>query len=190
MSQPTPRPALPVIDTERLHLRPLREDDADALHSVFSDAEVMTYWSSGPHQSREQTRAYVRGNVTGDVYSTWAMGARGGDDTALGWVVLHHHRKGLAEIGYVLRRDHWGRGLTREAVAAVLEHAFTAVGYRRIKADVDPDNAGSNRLLEALGFTREGVLRGEWETHIGVRDSVIWGLLRDEWAERARASSR
>jgi RimJ/RimL family protein N-acetyltransferase len=48
-------------------------------------------------------------------------------------------------------------------------------------ADTDPENAASIALLERLGFRREGLLRGEWETHIGVRDSVILGLLRDEW---------
>ena len=48
-------------------------------------------------------------------------------------------------------------------------------------ADTDPDNIGSNRLLERLGFKLEGHLRAEWETHIGVRDSLIWGLLAAEW---------
>ena len=56
-----------------------------------------------------------------------------------------------------------------------------AEGKRRVFADTDPENAASNRLLETLGFRREGLLRAEWETHIGVRDSVIWGLLREEW---------
>ncbi len=52
---------------------------------------------------------------------------------------------------------------------------------RRVMADTDPDNIGSIKLLEKLGFQREGYLREEWETHIGVRDSLIFGLLRNEW---------
>ena len=48
-------------------------------------------------------------------------------------------------------------------------------------ADTDPDNVGSIKLLEKLGFQKEGHLRSEWETHIGVRDSLIFGLLREEW---------
>ncbi len=63
----------------------------------------------------------------------------------------------------------------------MIDYGFGALGLRRIYADTDPDNAGSNRLLEHLGFTGEGRLRAEWETHIGVRDSLIWGLLADEW---------
>ena len=51
-------------------------------------------------------------------------------------------------------------------------------------ADTDPENDASNALLKDLGFTLEGRLRGEWETHIGVRDSFIWGLLAEEWKKR------
>ncbi|MBL4617039.1 MAG: GNAT family N-acetyltransferase [Robiginitomaculum sp.] len=48
---------------------------------------------------------------------------------------------------------------------------------RRIFADVDPDNTGSKRVVEKLGFQFEGVARANWETHIGVRDSLIYGLI-------------
>ena len=58
---------------------------------------------------------------------------------------------------------------------------FRADNRRRLYADTDPDNAASNRLLESLGFTLEGRLREQWTTHIGRRDSLIWGLLHREW---------
>ena len=89
----------------------------------------------------------------------------------------------MCEIGYLFAREAWGRGIAREAVSAVIAHLF-ARGERRVFADTDPDNAASIRMLERLGFVREGRLRGEWETHIGVRDSLIFGLLRDAWAPR------
>jgi len=54
-------------------------------------------------------------------------------------------------------------------------------GQRRVFADVDPDNRGSIKLLETLGFKLEGRLRAEWEMHIGIRDSLIYGLLVNEW---------
>jgi len=86
----------------------------------------------------------------------------------------------LTEIGYLLVRREWGKGYAGEAVSALLDQLFDG-GARRVFADTDPDNDASIRLLQRLGFRREGVLRGEWETHIGVRDSVILGLLKDEW---------
>jgi ribosomal-protein-alanine N-acetyltransferase len=115
----------------------------------------------------------------GQGYLCWAITA--GDDAALGWVILIDGKPDVKEIGYILRRDQWGTGIAREAVTRVIDHGFGEMGLRRIFADTDPENPGSIGLLERLGFQREGRLRGEWETHIGVRDSLIYGLLRDDW---------
>lgn len=174
----------PTLTTARLVLRQLREDDAPALFPVLSDPEVMTWWSSGPHTSLAETADYVKGNAAeGQGYHCWAITA--GDDVALGWVILIDGKPQVKEIGYILHRDHWGTGIAREAVARVIAHGFDDLGLRRIFADTDPENPGSIGLLERLGFQREGRLRGEWETHIGVRDSLIFGLLQGEWMEKA-----
>jgi RimJ/RimL family protein N-acetyltransferase len=173
----------PTLTTARLVLRQLREDDAAALFPMLSDAEVMTWWSSGPHRSLAETADYVKGNAAeGQGFLCWAITA--GDDTALGWVILIDGKPDVKEIGYILHRGSWGAGIAREAVARVIDHGFSDLGLRRIFADTDPENPGSIGLLERLGFQREGRLRGEWETHIGVRDSLIYGLLRDEWMEK------
>jgi len=172
--------AAPTLTTARLLLRQLRADDADALFRVLSDTELMTWWSSGAHQTPAETEAYVtRNSAEGQGWLCWAITAD--DDEALGWVILMDGKPGVGEIGYILRRDRWGAGIAREAVARVIEYGFAEGELRRIFADTDPDNAGSIALLERLGFRREGHLRGEWETHIGVRDSLIFGLLKDEW---------
>ena len=170
----------PTLTTARLVLRQLREDDAAALFHALSDPEVMAWWSSGPHASPAETADYVKGNATeGQGFLCWAITA--GDDVALGWVILIDGKPDVKEIGYILRRDRWGSGIAREAMARVIDHGFADMKLRRIFADTDPENPGSIGLLERLGFQREGRLRGEWETHIGVRDSLIYGLLRDEW---------
>jgi [ribosomal protein S5]-alanine N-acetyltransferase len=90
----------------------------------------------------------------------------------------------VSEIGYMLARAHWGDGIAREAVSAVIDQLF-AEGQRRVFADTDPDSAASRGLLERLGFRLEGVLRAEWETHIGVRDTALYGLLASDWSARA-----
>jgi RimJ/RimL family protein N-acetyltransferase len=171
----------PVLATDRLRLRPLRVEDADALHTTLADAELMTWWSSAPHSSVEETRAYFASRIDRDpAWRCWAI-TLADDDAAIGWVAAGEKRQGgVTEIGYLLARAHWGRGIAREAVSAVIDRLF-AEGQRRVFADTDPDNAPSLALLERLGFRREGLLRGEWETHIGVRDSVILGLMKDEW---------
>lgn len=174
--------AAPTLTTARLALRQLRLTDAPALFPALSDVDLMRWWSSGPHGSLAETQDYLVFNAAEDQgHVCWAITC--GDDAALGWVILIERRAAVAEIGYILRRDAWGRGIAREAVARVVACAFADMGLRRICADVDPDNHASIALLEGLGFRREGYLRAEWETHIGVRDSVIFGLLRHEWEE-------
>jgi len=142
----------------------------------------MRWWSSAPHKTLQETRAYIAVNASSAEWPTWAITL--GDDIAVGWVVFSERRAGVREIGYILRADHGHRGIAREAVTAVLDHGFNTLGVRRVYADTDPENIRSIRLVEALGFTLEGRLRSEWETHIGVRDSLIWGLLAEEWRKR------
>ena len=172
-----------ILETERLRLRPRAIDDADVLHVNFTDPELMQYWSDAPHRSVEQTRAmFARARPE---WRCWTITLKG-DDTAIGFVAAGEKRQGnVTELGYMLAKSHWGGGIAAEAVARVINQLF-AEGQRRVFADTDPDNAPSRALLERLGFKLEGYLRAEWETHIGVRDTTLYGLLRDEWDPRAR----
>ncbi|HVI99754.1 MAG TPA: GNAT family protein [Sphingomonas sp.] len=168
------------LATERLRLRRLTVDDAEAMFPTLSDAALMTWWSRAPFANVEEVRDYFAPRTDMEGWRCWAI-TLAGEDTAIGWVAAGEKRQGgVTEIGYILARDHWGSGIAREAVSAVITQLF-AEGQRRVFADTDPENAASNALLERLGFRREGLLRGEWKTHIGIRDSVIWGLLAEEW---------
>lgn len=173
----------PSIDTARLRLRPIEVSDAEALHAALSDPVTMHWWSSGPRASLVETEDYVRGNVENSAWRCWAITERS-DDRALGWVNLSERRAAVFEIGYILVPQARGRGIAAEAVSGVIDRTFED-GARRIFADADPENAGSIGLLERLGFRLEGHLREEWETHIGVRDTLLYGLLRREWRERS-----
>ena len=174
--------ALPVLASERLVLRQVRIDDAEALFDVLSDEGLMTWWSSGAHSTVEETRAYLEPAVLGE-WRSWAI-TRASEDVALGWVNAHERRASVSEIGYILARSAWGQGIAREAVTLVLDRLLVTEGQRRVFADADPENAASIGLLTSMGFVQEGHLRAEWETHIGVRDSLIFGLLSDEWLAR------
>ncbi len=174
MAQTTP------FDSERLHMRATAIEDAEALLDIYSDIDLMTYWSSAPKTSVDEVRDYMRPFLALPDARSWSICLRD-EDRAIGTLAAMEKRSGVAEIGYTLVRHHWGTGLASEAVTALIDRLFTDEGYRRVMADTDPDNAASNQLLERLGFQREGHLREEWETHIGVRDSIIWGLLASEW---------
>lgn len=168
----------PVLATARLTLRPRLPGDAAALFPTMADPAAMRWWSHAPVASIAELDDRFAGEAAG--WRRWIV-TRSGEDRAIGLVDAGEKRQGgVTEIGYLIATDAGGQGYAREAVTAVIDRLF-AEGQRRVCADTDPDNVASNRLLEALGFRREGLLRGEWATHIGVRDSVIWGLLRGDW---------
>lgn len=172
-----------MLETARLRLRGIGPDDAEAMFPVLSDVTLMTWWSSAAHRDISETRAYLTYTPDPDAMRSWAI-TLGEAEPAIGWVTVIRRRPGVNEIGYILARDHWGSGIAHEAVARVLDLIFQEEGQRRVFADIDPDNTPSRALVERLGFTQEGTLRAEWETHIGVRDTVIYGLLRNEWRAR------
>ena len=91
------------------------------------------------------------------------------------------------ELGYLLRRDCWGRGYALEACRALVEEAFSR-GAHRIYAECDPQNAASWLLLERLGFRREAHFRKNvyfWKDTAGCpcwKDTYVYGLLREDAA--------
>ena len=181
---------LPVLRTERLALRPLTRADVPQLHAVFSDAEVMRYWSNSPHPDQARTEAMV--DSINDGFERreilqWGI-EREADGRLLGTVTLiAGGEQPRAELGYVLGREHWGQGFAGEAQRRVIEFAFEELGLHRLEADTHPENAASLRSLERLGFRREGVLRERWTIAGEVSDSVIFGLLAREWREAGRS---
>ena len=177
--------APPVLAGDRVRLRAPCAGDADALLALFSDPAVMRYWSHPPLATRAEVEAKL---------ARWADGfaARSGlswtltdarADVAIGSCSLFRidpeHRR--AEIGYALRRDRWGRGLAREACAALLDWAFGPLGLHRVEADVDPRNAASRGLLLRLGFASEGLLRERYFVGGEVTDTEMLGLLARDW---------
>jgi ribosomal-protein-alanine N-acetyltransferase len=181
---------LPVLRTERLALRPLTRADVPQLHAVFSDPEVMRYWSNPPHPDQARTEAMV--DSINDGFERreilqWGI-EREADGRLLGTVTLiAGGEQPRAELGYILGREHWGQGFAGEAQRRVIEFAFEELGLHRLEADTHPENAASLRSLERLGFRREGVLRERWTIAGEVSDSVIFGLLAREWREAGRS---
>jgi [ribosomal protein S5]-alanine N-acetyltransferase len=171
-------------DTQRLRLRPLRMEDAGDLFEIWSDSEAMRYFSFQPMQSIEQAEERIAGKLQ---FSTarrdliCAVELKSTSevigDCALFNAVAHSQR---AEIGFCLKRKHWGKGYMVEAVTALIGHGFEQIGLRRLEADVDPRNQSSISLLERLGFKREGFLRERWMINGQAMDTVLYGLLRGE----------
>ena len=105
------------------------------------------------------------------------------DGKVIGTLLLFRFEEGSArvELGYVLGRVYWGQGLMTEAVEAICAHVFSALGMRRIEAEVNPVNTASDALLRKVGFTLEGTLRKRWVAKGEAYDTNVYGYLAEEW---------
>lgn len=178
--------SLPTLEAARVRLRGLRESDTDAFFGLRSDPETMRYWSHLPYTERAQAQRYLAENAApDDTALLWGI-ATPDTDTLIGTFTLFgiDRRSDRAEIGYLLGRPHWGQGLATEAATLAIDHAFGAMGLRRLEADIDPRNTASQRLLERLGFVREGILRERWRVGDEISDTAFYGMLAREWRER------
>jgi RimJ/RimL family protein N-acetyltransferase len=139
------------VTTKRLTLRRFRAEDASAFHEILSDAQAMRYWSTLPHASLAETERWIASTIA-------AVGSGKADE----FVVIHDGKivgkAGLwagNELGMIFAPGVWGRGFASEAAAAVIARAF-ARGLKSIRADVDPRNVQSLRLLRKLGSVETG----------------------------------
>ena len=178
----------PMLRTGRLVLRELTRADAGALFPTFADPDSMRWWSRGPFSSEEELRAWLVPEEDWAEGRSWAILAQR-EDEVVGRLAAIDRGDDVTELGYVVSLNHRQKGVAREALIALIDHLIGSESQRRLYADVDPDNVGSNRLLERLGFRLEGRLRENWTTHIGRRDSLIWGLLAPEWLGGSRTQA-
>jgi [ribosomal protein S5]-alanine N-acetyltransferase len=175
---------LPTLEAGPVRLRQLGEPDLADLHAVFSDAAAMRYWSRPAFADLDETRGYLAaidsGREHGDLFQ-WGI-EHVDERRIIGTTTLFNLdlKQGRAEIGYILGSPWWGKGYAQSALRRLFEHTRDVMGMRRIEADVDPRNAASLRLVERLGFQREGYARERWLVAGELQDAVLLGLLLRE----------
>lgn len=176
---------LPTLAGARVVLRWATRRDLDGLYAIFSDPEVMRYWSTTPLESPAAARrllAEIHAEFRNGTLYEWVL-TRHEDDVAIGTCTLFHldRQNRRAEIGFALAQSCWGRGYMSEALILLTTFCFRDLGLRRLEADVDPRNTASIRCIERLGFVEEGLLRERWSVGGAVQDTLLFGLLAREW---------
>lgn len=147
------------LETPRLRLRPFRDADLDAYAPIVADAEVMRYLGDGKPLDRFgawRQMALLLGHQAMRGYTLWAV-----DEKASGRIV---GRVGLwypegwpaLEVGWLVAREHWGKGFAVEAARACRRAAFETLGAARLISVIYPDNARSIRVAEKLGAVPDG----------------------------------
>ncbi|WP_454759172.1 GNAT family N-acetyltransferase [Caulobacter segnis] len=166
------------LRTERLFLRPAREDDLPAIHAILSDPRATRYWSTPPHATLEQSRDWLAGMI--------AIDPAEGEDFVVehdGAVIGKAGFYRFPEVGFIFHPDHWGRGFAGEALSVVLDRGLAS--RPEAIADVDPRNDASLKLLTRLGFAETGRKEKTWLVGDEWCDSVYLRLDAEAWKASA-----
>ena len=182
----------PTLPTARLRLRPFTSADADALYALHSSAHVLRYWDAPPWSERARAERFITACRQMEEEGSGARLAmdRVSDNAFLGWCSLTRWNPDYrsASLGYCLDDAAWGHGYATEAARALLQWAFNTLDVNRVQAETDTRNVASARVLEKLGFEREGTLREDCVVNGDVSDSWVYGLLRRQWTQQGQGT--
>jgi ribosomal-protein-alanine N-acetyltransferase len=180
----------PTIELDGARLRPLRVADADALYTYLRDP-VVTQLTAYPVVTMPLVESIIERSqnrwAAGEL-SKWGIALQN-DDQLIGTCGFNEWSRDhcWAELAYELAPAHWGNGLMRQAVSAVLQWTFRQNLINRVHAYVRVDNRRSERLLEHFGFVREGCLRSFRVCREESHDFYVYGLLRSDWGDFRRS---
>jgi RimJ/RimL family protein N-acetyltransferase len=166
------------LETERLILRMFRQDDLDGYAAMCADEEVMRYIGEGKAVDRVAAWRQMammlgqwclkgHGQFALEERATGVLLGRAGYFEPEGWPGF--------ELGWLLRRESWGKGYATEATRLLLRHAFEAMGRERVISLIRPANTRSIRVAERLGERLEG------RTEIFGLEALVYAIDRKTW---------
>ena len=175
---------LPVLETERLKLRPLRMSDARDLFDYAKDPEVCRHVLWRAHTSISDSRTFIR-----DVHRQYRSGFPGSFAIefkengrmigTIGYMWLSSEYRSC-EIGYSLSRRYWNQGIMTEALAEVIRYTFSTLHINRIEAMHEVDNPASGRVMKKAGMQYEGTMRQRIRNKGHFSDVCMYSILASD----------
>ncbi len=168
-----------IMETDRLILRRYCKKDLQDLYEYLSDEEVVKHEPYKPMNIKE-VEENLAWRISTDEMIAVVLKA---NNKMIGNVYLGKRDFEALEIGYVFNKQYWGQGYAKESCEALIKKLF-AEGIHRIFAECDPNNIGSWRLLESLGFIREAHFKQNvyfWKDVNGKpiwKDTFVYSLLQ------------
>ena len=173
----------PELKTERLVLRRILMEDAQALFEMRSDERVMQFLDRPRAKSIADAENLIRlidHDIENNIGITWGVSLTGTSrliGTMGFWNITKAHFR--AEIGYLLHPDFQGKGLMIESAKKTIDFGFREMGLHSIEANINPNNLRSAKMLENCGFVKEAHFRENYYYDGKFLDSVIYSLINN-----------
>lgn len=174
------------LETDRLILRRFVSEDADAMYRNWaSDDEVTKYLVWPTHLNLETSQQVLDdwiNSYSNDNYYQWAIVLKENGNEPIGSISVVNMKEqiSMVHIGYCIGRAWWHKGITSEALRAVMDFLFDVVDVNRIELRHDPRNPNSGKVMKKCGMKYEGTLRSSDWNNQGICDACYYALLKSE----------
>lgn len=144
----------PIITTTRFHLREKLPSDAEDMYLLNADPEVIKYTGDPPFRDEAEALAFIKSydHFKKNGFGRWVIVDQKTNEY-LGWCGLKRHEDGMIDIGYRIKKEHWGKGIASETAAACLDYGFSVLDMNEIVGRSASENLASIRILEKIGMT-------------------------------------
>lgn len=174
-----------IIETDRLKLYKLDEENYPYLFTDFEDEELMKFFGYETEEELATEKDRYHDGLTSYRKSfVWFIIKLKETGKTIGSCGYHtwHTFHSRAEIGYSLLKDEYkGKGYMKETITPIIKYGFENMNLQRIEALVGPDNEPSLKLMQHFGFVKEGHLREHYFKNGKHEDSVAFSLLKSEY---------
>jgi len=175
---------LPNLETERLILRKVTADDLEDMYLYASNEDVAKYVTWNTHKTITDTKEFfefISNKYENHQVAPWGIELKetGKFIGTVDYVWWQPSQK-MAETGYVLSKDYWGKGITTEAVKEIIRFGFNEMDLVRIQAKCFVENIGSSRVMEKSGMQFEGVIRKGMFVKGQHQDLKLYSIIREE----------
>jgi len=177
----------PEISTERLHLREIKQEDAQSIYKLLSNPEVIKHDTFELFTDIGQAHDLIRHFNNGFEQKRaifWGITLKT-ESEIIGFCKCEIEvAKIRADLGYDLSPEYWNRGIMTEALGAIIDFAFSNLDVNRIEAAVSTENNASIRVLEKAGLVKEGILRERSFWRGRCHDMVMLSILKKEYSNK------
>lgn len=164
---------------KNIYFEPLNVSIVESLHAYMSDEEVSKYIGWPLTQNLDETKAYFEKLIANEAANTHEYASIVLNGEHIGTMMLFNiaqNAKNL-EVGYVLSKEHWGKGYGFEALELIKDYIINETDFHKICARVVGCNFGSSRILEKAGFLLEGQLIDQYFIEKTYYDAMYYGLI-------------
>jgi len=176
------------IETNRLLMRDLMDEDVDDMFAMDSDADVHTFLGNKPISSLEEAQKYidtVKKQYIQNGIGRWAVVEKE-SGKFIGWSGFKYitdeigGRKNFYDLGYRFIKNYWGKGYATETAVASLNHGFAKLGYNIICGMADVEHKASNTILKKIGLIKRNEFTYDGALH------NFYSLSKKEWLENPK----